>query len=69
MCEHTSRHHRKSKANKGKSNKENISIVCQCKHMAWHRLFNGRLTVLEIAKIINETWIDGDYELVVRRRR
>jgi hypothetical protein len=37
-------------------------------HVAYHRLFGPGLPHV-IADIINEIWIDPEYELVVRRRK
>lgn len=62
-----SRHHRKPASLGGQGNAENISVVNPMKHRAWHLLFENK-SAEEIAKIINEVWIDPDYELVCCRR-
>jgi len=36
-------------------------------HQAFHILFSNRDTY-EIAEILNKTWIDPDYKLIVVRR-
>ena len=36
-------------------------------HQNWHALFRN-YTPHKIAEIINETWLDADFEFVVRRR-
>ncbi|PIQ14558.1 MAG: hypothetical protein COW67_13140 [Flavobacteriales bacterium CG18_big_fil_WC_8_21_14_2_50_32_9] len=58
-----SRHHRRPVSQKGKSTLENISIVCENKHRAWHLLFDNHPPEM-IAKIINAVWLDPDYEMV-----
>ena len=59
-----SKHHRKPKSRGGKNTFGNISVVPNSKHRAWHTLFANK-TAPEIAKIINKTWLDPEYELVV----
>jgi len=61
------RHHRKPRSIGGSGQSRNISMVPQYKHVAWHQLFCN-YTAEQIAGIINEVWIDPDFELVVRRR-
>lgn len=60
-----SKHHRKARFNGGRNEKRNISYVPQYKHDAWHKLF-GIMTPHQIAKEINEKWIDPDYKLIVK---
>ena len=60
-------HHRKPRSQGGTSEDRNMSHVSVAKHRAWHTLFKN-FTPEEIAKIINDTWIDCDYRLVVMRR-
>ena len=57
------RHHRKPRSKGGKDCNRNISIVPSNKHEAWHLLFSNK-EPHEIAKIINEVWLDPDYHLV-----
>jgi len=60
------KHHRKPKSMQGGNNRENISIVPENKHAAYHLLFNeGRVDY--IVKVLNNTWIDPEYELFFRR--
>lgn len=61
------KHHRKPKSMQGGNNRENISIVPENKHAAYHLLFNeGRVDY--IVKVLNNTWIDPEYELFFRRK-
>ena len=54
-------HHRKCRINGGKSNKRNISIIPRKQHQAWH-IITGTLQPEEIAKLLNEIYLDPDYE-------
>ena len=62
-------HHRKAKVNggSGRISSGNMIEVDVLKHRAFHLLF-GTKTTEQIAAILNKTWIDVDYELVVRKR-
>lgn len=60
-------HHRKCKSNGGTRAKRNISRVKMTDHKAFHQLFSNRDTY-EIARILNETWIDPDYRLIVVKK-
>lgn len=64
----TTEHHRKPESLGGKRVPENISKVPINKHRAWHLLFKN-LPPDAIARIINKTWIDRDYEFVVIPRK
>lgn len=61
------RHHRKCKSNGGTFTKRNISRVDSTLHQAFHKLFVNADT-FGIAQILNDTWIDPDYILIVKRR-
>lgn len=61
------RHHRRPQA-QGGAGSDDVVIVPKHLHRAWHALFNGFLDPHDIAKIINDTWLDSRYVLVVRRR-
>lgn len=61
------RHHRKCKSNGGTYAKRNISKVKMDEHQAFHKLFSNCDTY-GIARILNEIWIDPDFELIVRRK-
>lgn len=65
--ERHNRHHRRAKADKGSNDPHNISIVPEAHHRAFHNLF-GLGKPHDVAKILNDTWIDPDFELIVRRR-
>ena len=66
--EKRTRHHRRPRSAGGNSKKGNISNVRQVDHVAFHRLFGPGLPHV-IAEIINEIWIDPEFELVVRKRK
>jgi len=61
------RHHRKCKSNGGTFAKRNISLVKPTDHQAFHQLFSNEDT-FGIADILNLTWIDPNYKLIVVRR-
>jgi len=61
-------HHRCPETLGGKSVPRNISTVPCNKHRAWHLLFKNH-TPQRIAEIINKTWIDPDWEMVVVQRK
>lgn len=63
-----SEHHRRPRSLEGHSNPENISIVPIKEHQAWHLLFKNRSPEV-ITGIINKTWIDPEWELVVQKRK
>ena len=51
----------------GGNNRENISTVPENKHAAYHLLFNeGRVDY--IVQVLNNTWIDPEYELFFKRK-
>ena len=62
-------HHRRPKIlnGSGKLSSPNMVKVKVVKHRAWHTLF-GTNTPQKIADIINETWLDNDWELIARRK-
>lgn len=64
---HDSRNHHQCRSNKGTSDKENIVFVSQVAHRAYHTLFANK-DAYGIAQILNETWIDPHYELVVYKK-
>ncbi len=59
------KHHRKPKAHGGPGTAKsgNITMVRDEKHKAWHSLF-GITTPPQIAKRMNEVWIDPDWIMV-----
>jgi len=61
------KHHRKCKSNGGTNSKENISMVKMTEHRAFHFLFRN-CNAYGIAEILNKTWIDPDYEIIVRKK-
>ena len=62
-----SKHHRKTKLRNGTDADSNISIVPVTWHQAYHTLF-WDLSPQEIARMLNEVWIDPSWRLVVVRR-
>lgn len=64
---HLDKHHRKPSSLGGDNSEENISHVPIIQHQAWHILFSNH-SPHTIAHIINDKWLDPEFELVVRRR-
>jgi len=62
-----SHHHRRPKSRGGTTCPANISWVDARKHQAWHMLFENHGPE-EIARHINEVWLDPDWEFVPRRK-
>lgn len=60
-------HHRRCRSNGGLTTKENVTQVLESHHRAFHLLFLNKDTY-EIARILNEIWIDPRYILVVKER-
>jgi len=70
----TNWHHRRAKTNGGLRDISNMVRVCRLKHRAYHALFGTKqakdvaVELNRLAYILNETWIDPDYELVARKK-
>jgi len=62
-----SRHHRKPRSLGGDNKNENIIIVSQELHRAWHLLFQN-LTPEQICTVINTMWLDPDYYFICKKR-
>lgn len=62
------RHHRRCRTNGGSDHEENISIVEEDKHKAFHCLF-GTCHPVEIARILTETWIDREWIIEARLKK
>ena len=60
-------HHRKPRSLGGLYSPRNISRVSAKKHAAYHLLF-ANSTPQQIAQILNETWVDPDYEFFVQKK-
>jgi hypothetical protein len=60
-------HHRKPRSLGGTNANRNMAHVPSVKHEAWHLLFSN-YNPYQIAMIINNTWLDSDYELVVVKK-
>jgi len=63
----TDTHHRKPRSKGGDNSCNNIVTVNKTKHQAFHHLFYEG-SPQKIANILNRTWIDLDYELIVVKR-
>lgn len=61
------KHHRKPKSLGGTNAKENISVVPDHHHRAWHLLFRQGDPEY-VAMVINRTWIDPEYKIVVVKK-
>lgn len=65
-------HHRQPKSKGGgdftKGGRKNTVLVQRQFHQAWHLLFGNREAV-EIAEIINNEYLDPDYEFVCRKKQ
>lgn len=57
------RHHRKPRKLGGTNEPRNISHITREKHEAWHLLVNHQ-DIYEVARILNELYVDPDYVLV-----
>lgn len=60
-------HHRKPQSLGGENTDRNKSYVSVLRHRAWHTLFEN-MDPYEIAKVINDIWLDRDYILVVHKK-
>lgn len=58
------RHHRKPRCNGGTNDPENISMVRDDRHCAFHLLFSEG-SPEKVAEMLNKYWIDPAYEMVV----
>lgn len=65
------RHHRKCRSNNGNchvvNGHKNIVYVPVKKHRFWHGLFEN-LSPQVICQIINDTWLDPDWQFICVRR-
>ena len=61
-----SKHHRKPRSRGGTNEEKNISYVPTNTHQHYHALF-ANLMPEEIAKVLNDCWIDPDYRMVAVR--
>jgi hypothetical protein len=59
---HRSTHHKKCVSNGGTNNPQNLSMVREKDHQAWHRLFQN-WSVPDIVDELNSVWIDPDYRI------
>ena len=64
----TNRHHLKSRSRGGSNQSDNIRVVNERQHTAFHMLFPNTHPE-EIVKILNDTWIDPDYHMFVVEKR
>lgn len=68
MEEKLTRHHRRPSSIGGTDAPDNISMVSEKKHQAWHTLF-ANMTCFDIAREINEKFLDSKYEFIVNKRK
>lgn len=61
-------HHRKARSNGGDNSDNNVVKVIKSKHQAFHHLFYDG-SPQKVANILNRSWIDIDYKLVVVKRK
>jgi hypothetical protein len=61
------RHHRKPRSKNGATTKQNISLVPESKHVAYHHLFDTK-DPREIAEELSRVWIDPMYTMVAFKR-
>ena len=61
------RHHRKCRSHGGSDEGENISIVDERQHKAYHLLF-GNMRPQQVADKLNGVYIDPEFKLIVVRR-
>jgi hypothetical protein len=62
------KHHRLPSSRGGTSNPENISMLSYETHQAWHLLFSNH-TAQTICAIINERYLDPEFEFKCERRK
>ena len=60
-------HHRRPRSIEIDNSDRNMSHVSVSRHRAWHCLFKN-FTPDQIAKIINDIWLDADYVFIVKRK-
>lgn len=60
-------HHRKCKSNGGTNHPSNLSFLPHSRHAAWHYLF-GNLEAPQIVELINQLYLDPNWELTVKRK-
>ena len=60
-------HHRKCRSNGGETSYRNCVMIPVAKHRAFHLLFDNK-EADEIARILNDIYIDPDWMFVVQRR-
>jgi hypothetical protein len=61
-------HHRRPKFRGGKGGRNIVKVRC-VEHRAFNTLFPNSPDVHQIAKILNDTWIDERFRLVVVTRK
>ena len=62
------RHHRKPRCQGGDNTDDNVIKVPRNKHESFHLLFNEGDPEY-IAKVLNETWINPEYEVRIVKRK
>lgn len=64
----TNQHHRRPKSRGGTNSARNISRVPITHHNAYNLLFGSNPLPHEVARVLSDTWIDPDYEIIVQRK-
>jgi len=62
------KHHRKCRANGGTDDPENISMLPEKYHVAWHTLFKT-YDAHSIARLINKFYLDPAFEFIVAPKK
>jgi len=60
-------HHRKPRHLGGGNDARNVAVIRRSHHEAWHTLFED-FTVEKIVALLNEKYIDPDYEICWRKK-
>lgn len=63
----TNRHHRRSRARGGDTSPRNLVEVDERHHQAFHLLFPNTHPQ-EVARILNEIWLDPDWQMTAVRK-
>jgi len=68
MHQEMSRHHKKCRANGGKTSIRNVILIQDNLHRAWHTLF-GSMSGVEIARVITNVFLDPDYQMICQQKK
>jgi len=65
---HNTKHHRRPRSTGGDNDPQNISLVTEKEHRAWHVLF-ANMGPQAIARAINKKWLDPNWWLVACKKK